>query len=157
MRFFLPFIGKTKQSYLEEGIQDYAERIGRYGRVDLPILKEKNSKNVSDEVIKLQEAEVLLSKTQTLKRSVLVALDPAGKAVDSHQLAALLASWQDRGIDTAAFIIGGHLGLHKKVLQAADKVVSLSRLTFTHEMTRLILLEQIYRACTINAGQKYHK
>ena len=84
-------------------------------------------------------------------------LDPAGRTPDSEELAALLTGWEDRGLHTLCFLIGGHLGLHQSVLARADLTLSLSRLTFTHEMTRLILLEQLYRACTIRAGLHYHK
>jgi 23S rRNA (pseudouridine1915-N3)-methyltransferase len=68
-----------------------------------------------------------------------------------------LTQWERQGIGTVCFLIGGHLGLHRSVLDRAEQALSLSRLTFTHEMTRLILLEQLYRACTIKAGHKYHK
>ena len=86
-----------------------------------------------------------------------MALDPAGRTPDSAELAALLTAWEDRGAHTICFLIGGHLGLHHSVLARADLTLSLSRLTFTHELTRLILLEQLYRACTIRAGHNYHK
>jgi len=68
-----------------------------------------------------------------------------------------MQGWQDRGLQKVFFFIGGHLGLDKHAVGAADVVWSLSKLTFTHEMTRMLVLEQLYRACTINAGQKYHK
>ena len=157
MRFVLPFLGKTKKGYLEEGIRDYADRLSHFARIDIPVFKDKTARKIPDDKIKLLEAEQLLGKVDQFKQGVIVALDPHGKMVDSEGLAQLLGRWQDRGVDTAAFLIGGHLGLHQSVLTRADHVLSLSKLTFTHEMTRMLLLEQLYRACTIQAGHKYHK
>lgn len=157
MKFVLPFLGKTKKGYLDEGIRDYADRLSHFAQVEMPVLKEKTARKIPDDKIKRLEAEQLLGKIDQLKQGVIVALDPHGKMVDSEQLAALLGRWQDGGIDTAAFLIGGHLGLHHSILSRADQVLSLSKLTFTHEMTRMLLLEQLYRACTIQAGHKYHK
>ena len=88
--------------------------------------------------------------------SLTVALDPAGREQTSEGIASTLENWEDRGIQTLCFLIGGHLGLDEEVRRQADQVWSLSRLTFTHEMTRFILLEQLYRACSIKAGHNYH-
>jgi len=155
MKFLIPFLGKTKEPYLDAGIRDYAGRLGRFAVVDLPVLKERHSHKDPDEVVKLNDAGLLLE--QAGVAGLRVALDPTGKTPDSAELAALLTNWQDQSIGTICFLIGGHLGLHRSVLDRADLILSLSRLTFTHEMTRLILLEQLYRACTIKAGHKYHK
>ncbi|WP_028584378.1 23S rRNA (pseudouridine(1915)-N(3))-methyltransferase RlmH [Desulfogranum mediterraneum] len=157
MNFVIPFIGKTRQKYLDQGIADYARRLGRFGRVELPLLKERSSNREADGVIKRQEAEQLLAQVGALKKGVVIALDPLGKLLDSEGLAALLKQWQGRGVGTAAFLIGGHLGLDQSVLKRADLKLSLSPLTFTHEMSRLLLIEQLYRACTINANHNYHK
>ncbi|MBV5317033.1 MAG: 23S rRNA (pseudouridine(1915)-N(3))-methyltransferase RlmH [Desulfobulbaceae bacterium] len=155
MKFLIPFLGKTKEPYLDAGIRDYAGRLGRFAVVDLPVLKERHSHKDPDEVVKQNDAGLLLE--QAGVAGLRVALDPTGKTPDSAELAALLTHWQDQSIGTICFLIGGHLGLHRSVLDRADLILSLSRLTFTHEMTRLILLEQLYRACTIKAGHKYHK
>jgi 23S rRNA (pseudouridine1915-N3)-methyltransferase len=77
--------------------------------------------------------------------------------MDSLQLAAQVKGWEMQGRKKITFIIGGPLGLSSRILTEADLVLSLSAMTYTHEMTRLLLLEQLYRACTINAGEKYHK
>jgi len=155
MKFLLPLIGKTKEPYLDAGIRDYAGRLGRFGPVALPVLRERHGRKDPDEVVKAAEAALLLEQVAGAGR--LVALDPGGTALDSEELAGLLTRWEDQGIATVCFLIGGHLGLHRSVLDRADFSLSLSRLTFTHEMTRLILLEQLYRACTIKAGHTYHK
>ncbi len=154
MKILLPFIGKTKESYLEQGIRDYAERLRRYLPVEIKVLKEPNRQE-ADAVIMAREGELLLA--QTAAASIIIALDPAGREQNSEEMATVLADWENRGLHTVCFLIGGHLGLDGKVRQQANLLWSLSRLTFTHEMSRFILLEQLYRACTIKAGHKYHK
>ena len=155
MKFLVPLIGKTKEHYIDAGIRDYAGRLSRFVSVALPVVKERASRKEVDEVIKSSEAVLLLD--QASSAGFRVALDPGGIMPDSEEMATLLTGWEDRGIGTICFLIGGHLGLHSSVLAQADLILSLSRLTFTHEMTRLLLLEQLYRACTIKAGHNYHK
>lgn len=154
MKILLPFIGKTKESYLEQGIRDYAERLRRYLPVEIKVLKEPNRQE-ADAVIMAREGELLLA--QAAAASLCVALDPSGREQNSEEMAAVLAGWESRGLQTVCFLIGGHLGLDGRIRQQANLLWSLSRLTFTHEMSRFILLEQLYRACTIKAGHKYHK
>jgi len=154
VKILLPFIGKTKESYIEQGIRDYAERLRRYLPLEIKVLKEPN-KQEADAVIMAREGELLLA--QTAAASIIIALDPAGREQNSEEMAAALAGWENRGLHTVCFLIGGHLGLDGRVRQQANLLWSLSRLTFTHEMSRFILLEQLYRACTIKAGHKYHK
>jgi 23S rRNA (pseudouridine1915-N3)-methyltransferase len=154
MKFLIPFLGKTKERYLEEGICDYAERLRRYLPVEIKVLKEQG-RHDPDQVIMTREAELLLS--QTASSSLSVVLDPAGREFSSEELASLLESWECRGLQTVCFLIGGHLGLDGRVRRQAGLLWSLSRLTFTHEMARFILLEQLYRACTIRSGHNYHK
>ncbi len=155
MKFVLLFLGKTREGYLDRGISDYADRLRRYVPLEIKVLKGKYAKNDSDQVIMSREAEQLL--TYSKSSSLTVALDPAGKEHDSKELATVLEGWENRGLQTITFLIGGYLGLDKTVLNHADLTWSLSRLTFTHEMTRFILLEQLYRACSIKAGHNYHK
>ncbi len=154
MKFLIPFLGKTKESYLEQGIRDYAERLGRYLPLEIKVLKEPG-KNEPDAAFMAREAELLLA--QAAQASLTVALDPAGREFSSEELAVLLTDWEDRGLHSVCFLIGGHLGLDERVRRQAGLIWSLSRLTFTHELTRLILLEQLYRACSIKAGHRYHK
>ena len=105
-------------------------------------------------VFKQQEAELLLDKINS--PSYVIAFDTKGQEVDSPGLARLIEDWEQKGLQSIHFLIGGHLGFHEDIIKKADLVLSLSKLTFTHEMSRLILLEQMYRAWTIKAGQKYH-
>ena len=155
MRFELLFLGKTREPYLASGITDYVKRLGRYIATDIKILKErKPQKGEPDDLLIERESEILL---QGAQGSLLVCLDRTGKQLDSLELAAQIQRWEMQGQKKITFIIGGHLGLSPTLLTRADLVFSLSRLTLTHEMSRLLLLEQLYRACTIKAGEKYHK
>ena len=150
----MPFLGKTKEQYLNQAIQDYAGRLRRYLPVEIKVLKNRYGKNDADRVIMAREAEQLLP--HAASASLTVVLDPSGREQTSEEIAAVLRNWEDRGIQTVCFLIGGHLGLDEQVHRQADQIWSLSRLTFTHEMTRFILLEQLYRACSIKAGHNYH-
>lgn len=154
MKFVFPFLGKTRESYIHEGIKDYVNRLSRFVQVEIPVLKSKSPGSIPDEVFKKQEAALLLDKIKT--PSLVIALDTNGSAIDSPGLAMFLEDWENNGVQTVYFLIGGHLGLHEDIIKRADKVLSLSKLTFTHEMSRLILLEQMYRAWMIKSGQKYH-
>ena len=155
MKFVFIFLGKTKERYLHQAIQDYAKRLQRYVPVEIKVIKAKHAKNDADHVIMATEAEQLSKHTS--QSSFMVTLDPAGKIFSSEEVADLIVSWENRGIQEITFLIGGYLGLDKKILALADLHWSLSRLTFTHEMTRFIVLEQLYRACSIKCGHNYHK
>jgi len=155
LRFELLFLGKTRETYLAAGIEDYAKRLRRYTATDIKILKEKKPQKGEPENILIErESEVLL---QSAQGTFLVCLDRTGRQLDSLELAAQVERWEMQCQKKITFIIGGHLGLSPAVLSRADLVFSLSRLTLTHEMSRLLLVEQLYRACTIKAGEKYHK
>ncbi|PIE57577.1 MAG: hypothetical protein CSA33_07610 [Desulfobulbus propionicus] len=157
MKIVIPFLGKTKANFLHTGIEEYLQRLRHYTEVEVPVVRTVQDRKRSEEAIREAEAQLLMSKVISSGNTVLVALDPLGASMDSPGLAALIAQWRDQGVGTVNMLIGGHLGLHHALVQQSGKVVSLSALTFTHEMTRLILLEQLYRAYTILAGQKYHK
>ncbi|MGI6655569.1 MAG: 23S rRNA (pseudouridine(1915)-N(3))-methyltransferase RlmH [Desulfobulbus sp.] len=154
MKVRIPLLGKTRSAYLDAGIRDYSRRLARFVPVELPVLREQRHGRKEDGALKSAEAALLLEQAVGTHA---VVLDPGGEAVDSEGLARLVRAWTDRGVGTLCFLIGGHLGLDRSVLDRADHILALSRLTFTHEMTRLILLEQLYRAWTINAGHSYHK
>ena len=155
MRLELLFLGKTKEKYLAAGIDDYAKRLSRYLKVEIKTLKEgKAKKGVPENLLIEKESEKLMQNSQG---SYLVCLDKTGKQMDSLELAKQMERWEMQGIKKISFVIGGHLGLSSAILCKADLVLSFSPMTFTHEMSRLLLLEQLYRACTIKAGEKYHK
>jgi 23S rRNA (pseudouridine1915-N3)-methyltransferase len=155
LRFEFLFLGKTKEVYLATGIADYAKRLSRYVATDIKILKEKKTKKGESENVQVEkESGILLQRAQG---SHVVCLDRTGRQIDSLELAAEVHGWEMQGRKKISFIIGGPLGLSPAILAKADLVLSLSAMTLTHEMARLLLLEQLYRACTINAGEKYHK
>ncbi len=155
MRLELLFLGKTKEKYLAAGIDDYAKRLSRYLKVEIKTLKERKAKKGLPENLLIEkESEKLMQNSQG---SYLVCLDRTGKQMDSLELAKQMERWEMQGIKKISFAIGGHLGLSSAILDKADLVLSFSPMTFTHEMSRLLLLEQLYRACTIKAGEKYHK
>lgn len=155
MRFEFLFPGKTRETYLAAGIADYTGRLSHYVPAAMKILKEKKArKGEPENLVVEQESAVLL---QSVQGSYLVCLDRNGRQMDSLELAAMMGRWEMQGRKKITFVIGGPLGLSPALLARADLVLSLSPMTFTHEMTRLLLLEQLYRACTIRAGEKYHK
>jgi 23S rRNA (pseudouridine1915-N3)-methyltransferase len=156
MRFELLFLGKTKEKYLEQGIVDFGKRLARYVDVDLRVLKGITA-GEGEPGAKLKEEEGRLLLSRITPGALIVALDPGGRMLSSEELAAQISRWENDGRRTIAFLIGGHLGLAPEILARADFVLSLSLMTFTHEMTRLLLLEQLYRARTILAGTGYHK
>ncbi|NLX18408.1 MAG: 23S rRNA (pseudouridine(1915)-N(3))-methyltransferase RlmH [Desulfobulbus sp.] len=155
MKLLIPLLGKTKEPFLDNGIREYTARLSRFVTVELPVLREQRHRKTADDVIRAAEAAQLLGQATTA--SLCLALDPNGVMVNSDEMADMLSQWRLQGLGTICFFIGGHLGLHSSVVDRADQILSLSRLTFTHEMTRMILLEQLYRASTIIAGHKYHK
>ena len=155
MRLELLFLGKTKETYLAAGIDDYAKRLSHYLKFEIKTVKEGRIRKGEPErfIIEKESANLL----QRVQGDYLVCLDRTGKQIDSIALAKQLERWEMYGPQKISFVIGGPLGLSATILKKADLVLSLSPMTFTHDMTRLLLLEQLYRACTIKAGEKYHK
>ncbi len=156
MRLELLFPGKTREEYLARGIDDFAGRLRRYVELELRVVKAAKPGRGEDEARLIrEEGRLLLSRVPP--EAFLVALDPGGRLLDSPELAQRLGHWEEQGREKLIFVIGGHLGLAPEVLARADFALSLSPLTFTHEMARLLLLEQLYRAWNIRQGTAYHK
>lgn len=156
MQFDIIFPGKTRTRYLTEGIADFLKRLQPFSDTTLRVTKDwGGSGGMGDDEIKIREGKALLAAVEGV--SVVVALDAGGRMVSSEALAGLLQQWEIESRRNIAWIIGGHVGLDASVLARADLVLSLSPMTFPHEMVRLMLLEQLYRACSIRAGRKYHK
>ncbi len=155
MKIELLFLGKTKDSFLSEGIDEYYSRLTHYVSVSVKILKVKGKAQWNDMITREQEGRLLLG--QVPAGAFKVVLDSRGRQFTSEEMAALIDGWEQQGMKQVSFLIGGALGLSNEVVQGADLLFSLSRMTFTHDMTRLFLLEQLYRAFTIKAGEKYHK
>ena len=147
-------VGRTANKHFAAGIDDYAERIGHYMPFTLTVIPElKNTKKLSEEQQKQAEGELILKLLQP--QDTVVLLDEHGQELRSVEL----ARWLERKQTTArrlVFVIGGPYGFSPEVYARANEPLSLSRLTFSHQMVRLVFTEQIYRACTIIKGEPYH-
>ena len=154
MKTILILVGKTTDKHFQAGISDYVERIGHYMPFDIVTIPElKNTKNLSEEQQKTMEGELILKQLQP--SDTLVLLDEHGKELRSIEL----AKWMEQKQQTArrlVFVIGGPYGFSEAVYSRANEKLSLSKLTFSHQMVRLVFTEQIYRACTIIKGEPYH-
>lgn len=154
MKHSLLFIGKTKDRYLSDGIDEFSKRLKHYTGVTTVIIKDPKKANTTEK-IKEEQGQLLLGAIP--KASFVVVLDAQGKQMTSEAFADFFTKLENRSISSICYVIGGPEGLSKEVLNKADLLLSLSKMTYTHDMVRLLLLEQIYRAYTIKAGEKYHK
>ncbi len=155
MKITLIAISKTTEQYLLEGIAIYEKRLQHYckfNRIEIPDLK--NAKSLSKEQQKQKEAELILSKISN--QDFVVILDERGKEYSSMQLSAELNKWMNQSISSVMFIIGGPYGFDQSVYDRANSKISLSKLTFSHQMVRLFFVEQVYRAFSILKGEPYH-
>ena len=155
MRLELLFLGKTREAYLAAGIKDYAKRLSHYINIEIITLKEGKIKKGEPENATIERQSQTLM--QNAQGSIIVCLDRTGREINSLELAAQLGNWEMQGLKKITFVLGGPLGLSANILKKSGLVLSLSKMTFTHEMARMLLLEQLYRAYTIKAGEKYHK
>ena len=147
-------VGKIKEKHWRSAQAEYLKRLGRYTTPKVIEVKDVVGRSVPDDVAMQKEGEQLLQSASSYHRRIL--LTPTGKLMTSEALARLLRrEVQEYG--RIAFLIGGPIGFSPEVISQANAEISLSPLTFTHEMARVLLLEQLYRACTILAGEKYHK
>jgi 23S rRNA (pseudouridine1915-N3)-methyltransferase len=155
MKISLWSIGKSNESYVKAGIEDFTKRISRYYPVDWTIIPvPKNAGMLSEMDLKKKEAEIVL---QWLRPDdYLVCLDENGKGLSSAGLAQFIQARSNESVKNIVFLIGGAFGLDDQILNKAKLKWSLSQLTFPHQLVRLILAEQIYRACTILRNEKYH-
>lgn len=148
-------VGKSHDQQLKSAIEMYTARIEKYSQVSWQILPvPKNAGMLSEMDLKKQEGKMILEWLD--KDTTLVALDEYGKEMDSEGLAAFLIKRGNMSTRKLVFLIGGAFGIDDAVLQRADLKWSLSRLTFPHQLVRLILSEQVYRAFTIIKNEKYH-
>ena len=155
MQITLLAIGKTDNKQLQYLIDEYTKRLGYYIRFNLEIIPDiKNSKNLSEAQQKQKEGELILGKITT--SDVLILLDENGKQLDSIGFSNYLQKHMNSGIKRLVFVIGGPYGFSEEVYQKAQGKISLSKMTFSHQMVRMILLEQVYRSFTILKGEKYH-
>ncbi|MBO9131338.1 23S rRNA (pseudouridine(1915)-N(3))-methyltransferase RlmH [Bacillus sp. 165] len=152
-------IGKLKEKYLKQGIDEYLKRLSSYAKVEIIELSdEKAPENLSEtdmEIVKHKEGSRILEKIADDAHVIALAIE--GKAKSSEELAKDMDRLATYGKSKVAFVIGGSLGLSKDVMKRANDTLSFSKMTFPHQLMRLILVEQIYRAFRINRGEPYHK
>ena len=149
-------VDRTRSSFIKEGEQEYLKRIKRFVSFKwIEVKPERITKSRSDEEIVRKEGENIVAKIDP--GDYLIVLDKGGKQYSSEGFASMVKKLSVENRGRVCFIIGGPLGLSKDILEKADRIISLSEMTLTHEMVRLVLTEQIYRAFTIIGGHKYHK
>lgn len=153
MKHQILLLGKIKDSYIEEGVLQFSKRLKHYTKFELKYLKTKGRKG--SQLSTEAEGGVLLDNVP--QGSLIVALDIQGKMMSSKELAETIMNWENTNTKNVCYLIGGPRGLSQDVLDKAHFKLSFSKMTFTHDMVRLLLIEQLYRAYTIKSGEKYHK
>lgn len=156
IKIHLVFLGKLKEPYWHEAEDEYFKRLGPYFKIQIHELREE-SFNEKDrpEIIKQKEAEKIENTLNKIKDAFIVALDETGQQFSSVNFAQKINEVSKTN-SSIVFLFGGPLGLHPSILQTANFKLSLSKMTFTHQMARIFLLEQIYRSAMITANRKYH-
>ena len=148
-------IGKNNEPYIKQGVEEFTRRISKYFKAEWNIIPvPKNAGMMSEMDLKKKEGEMILEWLR--KDDYLVALDEKGKEFSSEGLAHFIQARANTSVKNLVFLIGGAFGIDETVLKKADQKMSLSQLTFPHQLVRLILAEQVYRACTILKNEKYH-
>jgi 23S rRNA (pseudouridine1915-N3)-methyltransferase len=155
MKISLVVIGKTDEAYLQKGLEIFTKRIPYYVPFEMKVIQDiKNTKNMSEEQQKDKEGELILQ--QILSSDELILLDENGLEASSVDFARFLEKKMLSGIKRLVFVIGGPYGFSGSVYSRAIGKISLSKMTFSHQMVRLIFAEQLYRAFTILKGEPYH-
>lgn len=159
MKITLITVGKIKEKFYTEALAEYAKRLSRYCRLEIVQVADEKTPDKASELeeqqIKKREGERILA--QIRDGSYVIALAIEGKMLDSEELASKIEQLGVSGTSQITFVIGGSLGLSDAVLKRADYQLSFSKMTFPHQLMRVILLEQIYRSYRIIAGEPYHK
>ena len=155
MKIRLLMIGKTKERFIEEGYSFYRNRIDKYlSFTDHTIPSLKNTRNFTPEDFKIQEGKLILKHCK--ENEYIVLLDEEGKQVDSLGFAGFIKEIMNSSIKTLTFVIGGAYGFSDEVYRSAKMQLSLSNLTFSHQLARVIFMEQLYRSMTILKNEPYH-
>ena len=148
-------IGKNHEPYIKAGVEEFTHRISRYFKIKWTIIPApKNAGMLSEMDLKKKEGDMLLGMLD--KNDWLVALDERGRQLDSEGLATFIQARATNSVKNLVFLIGGAYGIDEDLLKRANYTWSLSALTFPHQLVRLLLAEQVYRACTILKNEKYH-
>ena len=159
MKITLITVGKIKEKYLKDAIAEYSKRLSKYCKLDIiEVSDEKTPDQASETVeegIRSKEGEKIL---RYIKDDMyVITLEIAGKMLTSEELAERIEKLGSQGKSSIAFVIGGSIGLGKEVLKRSDYALSFSKMTFPHQLMRVILLEQVYRSYRIMNGEPYHK
>ncbi|MBQ7061049.1 MAG: 23S rRNA (pseudouridine(1915)-N(3))-methyltransferase RlmH [Clostridia bacterium] len=159
MKLRIICVGRLKENFYRDAVNEFLKRLSRYAEVELiELADEKAPEKLSSaelEGVRLSEGRRILEKLR--EGDTVIALDILGKQLSSTELAEKLSGWLLEGRSRLAFVIGGSNGLSAEVLSRADFRLSFSKMTFSHQIFRVMLLEQLYRAFKINAGEPYHK
>jgi len=159
MKITIISVGKIKEKFMKNGIKEYSKRLSRYCKLNMvEVNDEKAPENLSEadmEIVKTKEGERILGKLSNNTYVICLAID--GKQLSSEELSAKLDNLALTGKSDVTFIIGGSLGLSDEVLKRSNYKLSFSKMTFPHQLMKLILLEQVYRGFRISKGEPYHK
>ena len=155
MNIKLLVVGKTNESYLQVGIDEYLKRLTRYANFSMEIISDvKNAKSITPSQLKTAESALLMAKIETTDHLVL--LDENGAEYSSEGFAKFIEQMGLRSVKTLVFVVGGAFGFDDVMYKRANGKLSLSKMTFSHQMIRLLFVEQLYRAHTIIKGEPYH-
>lgn len=159
MKIMLVTVGKIKEKFFEDAIKEYSKRLSRYCKLEILQVADEKTPEGASEAVELQIKEKEGQRILSLIRddAYVIALAIEGKMLDSEELAERIEKLGVSGISQIVFVIGGSLGLSAQVMKRADYALSFSRMTFPHQLMRVVLLEQIYRSYRIMNHQPYHK
>lgn len=159
MKITILCVGKIKERFFTEGIREYEKRLSRYCKLEIIEVMDEKTPDCASEAMerRIKEKEGERIKKYIREDSYVIALAIEGKQLDSVELSETIESLGIGGISHLIFVIGGSLGLDSSILKRADYLLSFSKMTFPHQMMRMILLEQIYRSYRIMKGEPYHK
>ena len=155
MNIKLIFVGKTEEKYLREGIEIFEKRLKNYINFEMIIIPSlKDTKSLSPQIVKEKEGELILK--QVSKYDKIILFDEKGLEFTSMDYSVFLQKHMNAGVKNLCFVVGGAFGFSDEVYKKADQKVALSKMTFSHQMIRLLIVEQIYRAFTILKNEPYH-
>lgn len=159
MKITLVTVGKIKEKFFEDAIQEYSKRLSRYCKLEVSQVADEKTPDGASEAMELQIKEKEGQRILSLIRddAYVIALAIEGKMLNSEELAEKIEKLGVGGVSQIVFVIGGSLGLSSQVMKRADYALSFSRMTFPHQLMRVVLLEQIYRSYRIMNNQPYHK
>jgi 23S rRNA (pseudouridine1915-N3)-methyltransferase len=159
MKITLVTVGKIKEKYLVQGIAEYTKRLSRYCKLEIVEVPDEKTPDKAGEALEdqIRDTEGKRIMKQIREDDYVIALAIQGKMIDSVELSKLMENLGIQGKSSLVFVIGGSLGLSKEVLSRADYSLSFSKMTFPHQLMRMILLEQIYRGYRIMMNEPYHK